>query len=134
MGRTTVDGAPDGRWWRVATTIVAGLLACGLPLWPIPYAQVSMPENPSGSIWLLGGAAAGALGGLLLRPGVRTVMVSVAAGFVLAVLARVTVETSLDPTSHNLWPFEVVIAGGYGLASGLLGVVAARVGQRLAGP
>jgi hypothetical protein len=29
-------------------------------------------------------------------------------------MARVVYETAIDPTSHNLWPFELVIAAGVG--------------------
>lgn len=117
--------------WRVGAVVLAGLLACGLPLWPIPYREVSMPENPSGTLWLLGASVSGLLAGFLLRPGLRAPVLSVVAGFVLAVVGRVAVETSSDPTSHNLWPFEVVIAGGFGLAGALLGVGTARLAQRL---
>jgi hypothetical protein len=46
-------------------------------------------------------------------------------------MARVAVETSRDPTTHNLWPFEVVIAGGIGLIAGALGVGITRLAQRL---
>jgi uncharacterized membrane protein YfcA len=90
-----------------------------------------MPSNPSGTIWLLGAGVSGLLAGFLLRPGLRAPVLSVVSGFVLAVLVRVAVETSRDPTSHNLWPFEVVIAGGIGLTGALLGVGAARLAQRL---
>ena len=121
------------RPWRIALAVLAGVLACGLPLWPIPYSHVSMPGNPSLTTWLLGGACAGLLAGILVRPGVLTPTLAVAAGFVLAVLARVAVETSRDPTSHNLWPFEVVIAGGIGLIAGLAGVLTTRLVQRLRG-
>jgi flagellar biosynthesis protein FliR len=121
------------RRWRVALAVVTGVLACGLPLWPIPYSHVSMPGNPSMTTWLLAGACAGLLAGFLLRAEVLTPTLAVAAGFVLAVLARVAVETSRDPTSHNLWPFEVVIAGGIGLMAGLAGVLTARLVQRLRG-
>jgi len=49
----------------------------------------------------------------------------------LAVMARVALEVAADPTSHNLWPFEVVIAGFFGLLSGAIGVVLARSAQRI---
>jgi hypothetical protein len=119
-----------GRWWRVIAVVAAGLLACGLPLWRVPYDRVSMPGNPSGTVWLVGGGLAGILGGILLRSN-RTPVLSVTTGFVLAVMARVVVETSRDPTTHNLWPFEVVIAGGIGLIAGALGVGITRLAQRL---
>lgn len=32
------------------------------------------------------------------------------------VVARIVVDTSRDPTSHNLWPFEIVYSGAAGLA------------------
>lgn len=116
---------------RFALSVVAGVLACGLPLWPIPYREVSMPGNPAPGTWLLLGSLAGLLAGYLIRPGLRKPILAVATGFVLAVLGRISVETSRDPTSHNLWPFEVVIVGGFGLAAGLLGVGLARLIQRL---
>jgi uncharacterized membrane protein YfcA len=115
---------------RIMAATLAGLLACGLPLWPIPYRQVSMPGNPAASVWLLLGALAGLLAGYLLRQRLRIPVLAVTAGFVLAVLGRVTVETTRDPTSHNLWPFEVIIAGGIGLAGALVGVGMARLLQR----
>jgi uncharacterized membrane protein YfcA len=116
---------------RLIAATLAGLLACGLPLWSIPYREVSMPGNPAASVWLLLGGLAGLLAGHLLRERVRVPVLAVTAGFVLAVLGRVGVETSRDPTSHNLWPFEVIIAGSIGLAAAVIGVGIARVLQRV---
>jgi len=115
---------------RLVASTLAGLLACGLPLWPIPYREVSMPGNPSTAVWLLLGALAGLLAGHLVRQRKRNAILAVAGGFVLAVLLRVAVETARDPTSHNLWPFEVVIAGGIGLMAATIGVGMARLLQR----
>lgn len=43
----------------------------------------------------------------------------IAAALPLAVLAfvagRIVVDAARDPTSHNLWPFEILMAGGAGL-------------------
>ena len=92
-----------------------------------------MPGNPVASVWLLFGALAGILAGQLLRQRIWVPVLAVTAGFVLAVLGRVEIETARDPTSHNLWPFEVIIAGGIGLAAALIGVGLARVLQRSTG-
>ncbi len=116
---------------QVSVAMLAGCLACGLPLWPIPYSEVSMPSSPSGMTWLVLGALAGLLAGWMLRARVRTPVLAVTAGFVLAVMLRVAIETGRDPTSHNLWPFEVAIAGGIGTVAALLGVLLARGMQRL---
>jgi uncharacterized membrane protein YfcA len=118
---------------RLIVSTLAGLLACGLPLWPIPYREVSLPGNPAPAVWILLGALAGLLAGHLLRPGIRVPVLAVTAGFVLAVLGRVGVETTRDPTSHNLWPFEIIIAGGIGLVAALIGVGAVRLLQRVRG-
>lgn len=40
-----------------------------------------------------------------------------------AVLARVLVEGLKDPTSHNLWPLEVIIASLVGLICATAGAV-----------
>ncbi|HET8947541.1 MAG TPA: hypothetical protein VFQ07_11220 [Candidatus Polarisedimenticolia bacterium] len=110
---------------------LAAFLGCGALLWPIPYSQVSLPGNPSPSLLLLLGAVVGFIAALLIRPGFAAAWLTVPIGFALAVVARVAVETWSDPTSHNLWPFEVVIMGGIGLAAGLIGVTLARLIQRL---
>jgi uncharacterized membrane protein YfcA len=88
-----------------------------------------MPGNPSASVWLLLGALAGLLAGYLLRQRMWVPVLAVTAGFVLAVIGRVEIETARDPTSHNLWPLEVIIAGGIGLAAASVGVGMARVLQ-----
>lgn len=116
---------------RTLLAIAAGFAVCAATLWPIPYREVSLPGNPSPMLWLVLGSCAGMLAGYLLPSGWRAPWLSVAGGFVLAVLARIGFETARDPTSHNLWPFEVIIAGGFGLAAGLAGVALARAAQRL---
>ncbi|MEO8359759.1 MAG: hypothetical protein ABI672_06990 [Vicinamibacteria bacterium] len=117
----------------VIFSMTLGTLACGVPLWPIPYKLVSMPGNPSPVIWLLLGTFAGLIAAYVLRPGWLLPWGAVAMGFGIAVLGRVAVETAKDPTSHNLWPIEVAIAGFFGLVSGLLGVALGRLIQRAAG-
>jgi hypothetical protein len=127
------DHSVKPRLLRISLAVVAGLLACGLPLWPIPYRDVSMPVNPSPVTWLFLGSLAGVFAGWIVRPSFKTPVLSVAAGFALAVMIRVAVETASDPTSHNLWPLEVMIATFFGVLAGLVGVSLARGAQRLLG-
>ena len=47
----------------------------------------------------------------------------------LFVIARIVVDTSRDPTSHNLWPFEILMCGAIGL--GVVGVL--RIARRMLG-
>lgn len=90
-----------------------------------------MGVSPMPAFWLALGSLAGFLGGYLLRPGWRDPILATGLGFVLAIMVRVALEVAADPTSHNLWPFEVVIAGFFGLISGVIGVAIARGAQRL---
>lgn len=72
--------------------IALGLAGVGLPLW---------------SVWKW-------------RGGWR-IAAAVPAGVVLFVVLRIVIDTAGDPTSHNLWPFEVLMAGtGALLAIGVL--------------
>jgi hypothetical protein len=47
-------------------------------------------------------------------------------------MARVVVDTSQDPTSHNLWPFEVGLAWFVGLLASLTGAALGSVPALLA--
>lgn len=58
--------------------------------------------------------------------GVWKLLAMIPAAVVLFVCLRIVLDTSRDPTSHNLWPLELVIWAGIGLASlGLLALVRA---------
>jgi hypothetical protein len=41
---------------------------------------------------------------------------AVPAGVMAFVVLRILIDTSRDPTSHNLWPFEIVICGVFAMA------------------
>lgn len=111
-------------FWRdkLAFTLTGiSLLAVGLSLWPIPYEDVQMLQQPFLVTWALIGFTLGALGVLFLKRHPIKSMVCVAFGFVLAVMGRIIVEAIIDPTSHNLWPFEIVIALAVSFPSAFLG-------------
>lgn len=114
--------SPGARAFAACGT--AAFLAAGVPWWLAPYNRFafSHPVALLGSLAFVG-ISAGFAGWSPLGLG-RTVL---AAGGAVpaAVMVRVLVDTTRDPTSHNLWPFEVVFAGLFGLAvafgAGLLG-------------
>ena len=104
----------------LALAFPGSFLVVGVPYWQIPYAQVSLPN----SVWGLSLVVVGALAALpTILSGTRfwssalIVGVSVPA----AVLARIIYDTWSDPTSHNLWPFEIILATGPGLLAGIIG-------------
>lgn len=117
-----------------STLIVHGVafgiafLAFGSSHWPPPYNSVGLPN----SLYGIGIAAVLLLGPVLrvLSPaGLWQATAILGATAPAAVFARVVVEATLDPTSHNLWPFELLIAALVGFP---LAFIAALVGGLIA--
>lgn len=101
-------------------------LAVGIPYWLIPSRLVSLPDSlPSPGLVAVGLAA------FLLAIGAATPLWKIplvpAASVPAAVFARVVADGLRDPTSHNLWPLEVMIAAGMGLFYALAGAVVGRL-------
>jgi hypothetical protein len=105
------------------------VVAIGIPYWPVPYSQVALPDTRVTPALLVPVLAASALGFCALASA-RVIIFVVGAALPAAVLARVIVETSADPTSHNLWPLEVLIALLMGLVAALAGALAGRLAAR----
>ena len=116
----------------LALAFAGSFLAVGFRYWQIPYAQVSLPD----AVW---GVALVLVAGLAALPRIlyatrlwRTTLI-VGASVPAAVLARVVYDTASDPTSHNLWPFEIILAAGPGLAAAFIGAFAGGLFARRSG-
>ncbi len=110
---------------------VASFLAVGVPYWLIPYSKISLPDA-----LVAPGMLVVVLGALMLRScGVASfwrVTSIVGASVPAAVFARVIADVAADPTSHNLWPLEIIIALPMGLAGALVGATAGSLFGKLA--
>lgn len=105
-----------------AIAFLTAFVAVGLPYWLIPYHQVNLPNA-----LLTGGLVVVPLAALVLRlfGAAHTWLATVVAGATVpvAVMTRVLVDCAQDPTAHNLWPFELVIACFVGFGPGLAGAL-----------
>jgi hypothetical protein len=113
----------------LGSAFLASFLAVGIPYWHLPYGKVSLPN----AVWgfpLVVVACLAALARILSAARFWRTTFIVGASVPAAVMARVIYDGIVDPTSHNLWPFELVLAAGPGLMAGLLGSL---VGGMLAG-
>ncbi len=111
---------------------VSSFLVVGIPYWSIPYNKVTLPSTLMGPALFAVPFVAlmvHAYGGASFWSAVHIVGASVPA----AVLARVIVETVKDPTSHNLWPFEIIIALFVGFPCALAGAFAGSLVAKLIG-
>src|SRR6185503_9896052 len=104
-----------------------------VPYWQMPYAKISLPDALYG---------AGLMGVGILAAGLRvfgkarfpTVLMVLGATVPAAVMARVVVDAAKDPTSHNLWPLELIIAALAGIVcsstGALIGSLLSRLSKR----
>jgi hypothetical protein len=115
----------------VATWLVA-FLAIGLPYWSIPYGSVNLPNAlPVLGLLVVGGSALFLVASRRLSLGMSIGILGTTVP--AAVMARVIVEVAGDPTSHNLWPFELVIAGVTGVVVAGVGALSGALWRRVSG-
>ena len=110
-----------GVYWLAAAFLV-GFFTVAVPYWQIVYSKVSLPDTLYGAgLFVVGvlAAAARAFG----KARLVAVVFVVGAAIPAAVLARVAVEVARDPTSHNLWPLEMIIAAVVGMVSSSAGAL-----------
>ncbi len=110
---------------RAALTFafVGSFLATGLLYWQIPYSKASLPNSIIG-FGLLMVAVLAAISRIVSAARLWPTSLVVGASVPSAVLARVIFDTFADPTSHNLWPFEIILSAGPGFFAALMGALA----------
>jgi len=127
------SGRAGGGFARSGAGVVAlvvGTLVVGVPFWSTPYRDVNLPSAIVGP-----GSYVVTLASVLLCAVARErfwrAVAFAGAAMPLAVVARVAVETTIDPTTHNLFPFEIAIALGVGFAYAAPGAAAGIALRRL---
>ena len=114
----------------LAAGFAAGLLLTGVPYWRLPYNANIFADTAL----LIGFAGLGVVTAVLAASGVARlgkVFWAMLAAFPTAVMIRVIVDTMKDPTDHNLWPFEIVIAALFSLVAVVPGLLIGALARRL---
>jgi hypothetical protein len=109
---------------------VAGLLLTGVPYWRLPY-NADFFSDP---LVLAGFVGLGAVTAMLAASGIARlsrIFWAMLAAFPAAVAIRVVVETAQDPTDHNLWPFELILAALFSLVAIVPGLLVGALVRRL---
>ena len=124
------DGVKRGEAFWLAVAFLVGFLAIGAAYWAVPYGKVQIPSTLFGL-----GLGIAALAALLVTATraarARLAALVVGASAPVAVMLRVMVDVARDRTSHNLWPFEIVLAWGVGLMASISGAIIGAVIARL---
>src|ERR1700727_246012 len=96
-------------YWTVGGFAFA-FFAVGIPWWSIPYNE-SWSGLETFLFWLgmLAVTIAAAFARVFGQAGFYLTIPFIGASLPSAILARVIVDTVRNPTTHNLWPFEIVI-------------------------
>lgn len=109
---------------------VAGVLLTGVPYWRLPY-NADFFSDP---LVLAGFVGLGVVTAMLAASGIarlRQIFWIMLAAFPAAVAIRVVVETAQDPTDHNLWPFELILAALFSLVAVVPGLLIGAIVRRL---
>ena len=120
------DGAPLVAWtarvpWGTVAWSGLGCLAIGLSYWTKPYGQTDLPNGLFVPGLLLVVVAAGVLQFREPRGWLGTLAIMTMAPMGTVVL-RIASDVMRDSTSHNLFPFELMVTGIFGAAAVALGM------------
>jgi len=111
-------------WAAVAFTVC--FFAGGRSIWRGSYVEYLNASLPWGVIALFAGV--GIFLAWIIGTGILISAIAVLLAFPAIVMVRVILDGLQDPTSHNLWPFEVVLAT---ILGALIAFPAACVGRLL---
>lgn len=106
----------------LAAAFAGAFFIIGLPYWQIPYSQASLPSD----IWgpgLFAVVALAAIPRIVSATRFWPTFLVVGAAVPAAVFARVVVEILSDPTSHNLWPLEIILSAAPGFLAAAAGAL-----------
>jgi hypothetical protein len=107
---------------------IAAFVGSGLPFWLTPYARIGEQTWAIAALVVVLPLAAG-----LRLTGVAGLLATVTilpAAMLAANAVRIAVDTGVDPTSHNLWPLELILTLVAGLVAAVAGYV---IGMLIAG-
>lgn len=90
--------------------LTLGAIAGGFVHWPIPYEEMAMSSQAYVLKMGIAGIFVGIIGVILKKKTPLMVSFLATAGFALAIIIRVAFDMiAIGSSSHNLWPFEILI-------------------------
>ena len=112
-----IDFKKKPRLW----TFLASFLLSGIVFWLTPYDDIALIQPSFSWKWIVIVAVVAFFAGMRTQMQFRQVMVFSALGFPASFFARVVVEGTLNPGTHNLWPIALVLSVIIGVVGALIG-------------
>jgi hypothetical protein len=80
---------------------------------------------------LVAGVLLGFLFCLLTRLRLSTIVIIITISNTVALICKIIVDMQVDPTSHNLFPFEIIISAFIACIAAVIGAAVGLLGKRL---
>ena len=83
------------------------LLAAGLPIWFVSYGTYT-----KGMLTIISEVLVFLLAtytSFQTKDKHKAILFTVAGGFILAIVSKIIIDILINPTDHNLWPFELAL-------------------------
>jgi len=88
--------------------LFVSFLAAGISnYWILPYGEIEILSTYFLTKWIAVAIVIGFVSILLLQRKIIDTATITTIGFVAAVFSRVIIDAIKDPSTHNLWPFEI---------------------------
>jgi hypothetical protein len=104
---------PGREWIWLVGAFALCFFAGGVICWRGSYVDYLNSGFPWGTLVLL--AVVTLLLSWIIGAGIVASATAIGSAFPAIIFARVVLDCMEDPTNHNLWPFEVVMAVGLGM-------------------
>lgn len=98
------NSVTSARWFPV---LLGGIIGA-ITLWPMSYHTLNNSTSGIALGWGIFCAIAGLYLGATTDHQLSRIALLICGGVACAMVIRIIVDCAIDPTNHNLWPFEFV--------------------------
>ena len=88
--------------------ILLGGIVGAMTLWPMSYTTLNNSTSTVALGWAIFCTVAGIYLGAVTERAISQIALLTCGGVAIALGIRIVIDCTIDPTNHNLWPFEFV--------------------------
>ena len=111
------DSITQKKWFPLMLGIIIGAIT----LLPMTYTQLNNNTPPLAIGWGIFCTIAGIYLGAVTERKISKIALHLCGGVAITLALRIIVDCAIDPTDHNLWPFEFIYMMMVSFPTGLAG-------------